>query len=268
MSTAITSDRACARIEPLEHRLLLSASPEKFNLMSLLGYDRLGASYKHRTTTTIASDIGAGGSSTVSTKTSIAAKKKMYDGHACNVVKTAVVGGSTTATTAWYRDSSGIYSTAQFNSGGGVTITAELEDTRVGPKMLTAGKKYTDRGTFDGSFRANAYGEIVSGEFDGTTSASAKIFGRERITVRGKTYARAVKGVFTIALNGTIEIEVDDESVSTSMKATATTTFWSAPGIGVVRADNKFVVDVAVPDEGPVKVTATSRSDLVSYVLT
>jgi hypothetical protein len=268
MSTSIALARAPARIEPLEDRLLL-ASPEKFNLMSLLGYDRLGAWYKHRTTTTITSDIGSGGTSTVNTKTAIAPQKKVYDGHASNLVKTTVVGRSgATATSAWYRDSTGIYSTSQINSGGGVTISAELHDTRVGPKMLQTGKKYTDSGSFDGSFRANVEGEIITGEFDGTSSASAKIFGRESISVRGKTYANAVKGVFTVALSGRIDVEVDDESLSATMKATVTQTFWAAPGVGVVSSDSRFVVDVAIPGEGSEKVTAISHGDLVSYVLT
>jgi hypothetical protein len=122
MSMATASPGAC--VERLEDRLFLSASPEKFNLMNLLGYDRRGSWHKYRSTISVDSDFGAGTSKTVSTKVSIASKKKEYDGHASNVVKTTEIGGGATATSAWYRDSSGIYGTAQVNSNNGVTISA------------------------------------------------------------------------------------------------------------------------------------------------
>src|SRR5262245_31855215 len=108
MSTAISRGQFRAAIEPLEARLFLSATPEKFNLLNLLGYDRLGESYKYRSTVSLDSDFGAAENETVTTRVAIAAKKKQFDDHASNVVKTTSVSGGLTGTSAWYRDSSGV----------------------------------------------------------------------------------------------------------------------------------------------------------------
>lgn len=265
--TACTSLGLC---EPLEGRQLLAVTvtSERFNLVSLLGYDRLGASYKYRTTATIedSSLFGTGGTTTVSTKLAVAKKRTTYDGHASNVVSVSAVDGSSKASSAWYQDSTGTYSMAQIQGNDALTISAKLHETRVAPKYLYAGKKYEDAGTFDGSFTAEVYGEVVTGTFKGASTASAKLFGREQITVRGKSY-NTVKGVYSIALNGTLKVSLYGESYSVKMKATTTQTFWAVPGIGVAKTQESMVLNVTPPGEAPETMRISGGSDLVSYVL-
>jgi hypothetical protein len=135
------------------------------------------------------------------------------------------------------------------------------------PKMMVVGTSYSDTGSFKGSFGGDMLGVTIAGSYGGKATASAKLFGRTSITVGSKTYAYAVKGVMVIGMNGTVTLSVDGESMSINMNATATRTFWAVPGKGVVKMQESFVMNVAVPGEASAKITVNTTSKLSSYVL-
>lgn len=256
-------------IEPLEGRVFFTATPEKFNLFNLLGYNLAGASYKYRTTATFDDGDPADASSEViSTKQTIGTKKQTYDAHAATVAKLAASSPATSITGAWFNSSStGTLLLFRNLIGEDFTLTEKLHDTRIGPASMTTGTKYTDTGTADGSLTFPVQGQTVNGTFTGTSSVSAKIVGRESVTVRGKTYSTAVKGTFTIVLSGNIKAKYLGVSITVPTKFTETQTFWAKPGLGAVRMQDTFVINLSPPGQSALKATIAANSDLVSYVL-
>src|SRR5690349_18235644 len=194
-------------IEPLEGCVFFTATPEKFNLFNLLGYNLAGASYKYRTTATFDDgDPSDASSEVLSTKQTVAANKQTYDAHAATVVKLTATSPATSITGAWFNSSStGTLLLFRNLVGEDFLLTEKLHDTRIGPSSMTVGTKYTDTGTADGSLTFPVQGQTITGTFSGTSSVTAKIVDRESVTVRGKSYSNAVKGTLTIVLNGNIK---------------------------------------------------------------
>jgi hypothetical protein len=255
-------------VEPLEGRLFCSATPEKFNLISLLGYNLAGASYKYRTMGTFDDgDPSDSTSETFSTKQTVGTKKQTYDGHASTIVKLSDTDPATTITGAWFGDSTGSYLLLRSVVTDEFNITEKLHDTRVGPKSMTVGTKYSDTGTADGSASFRVQGQTLNGTFSGTSSVTAKISGRQSVTVRGKVYSDAVKGTITTVLNGKLRVTIRGHSESAPITMTETQTFWAKPGVGAVRLQDKYVFSLTPPGEGTKTATITANSDLVSYVL-
>jgi hypothetical protein len=267
MAASVRATRAC--IESLEDRVLLS-SPEQFKLLTLLGYNAKGASYTYKTTTSISTVAdGQSQSSTASAKTTVAVSptKQVLDGRSSYIVKTSAAGDALGGTGGWASDSTGTYNTRTSMSKDGVGISVGLKGTRVAPQTVVVGQSYSDTGTFGGTFGGDGFGDIITGSFSGTTSVSAKLFGREAVTVGSKTYASAVKGVMVIGLNGAIKMSIDGESISIGMKAVKTHTFWAVPNKGIVKSQEQLALSVSVPGHPTAKVTVISKSGLVSYVL-
>jgi hypothetical protein len=255
-------------IQRLENRVLYSTSPEQFDLLGLLGYDRRGASYKYRTTEEVdTNDVIPAGPATFSSKLTVASAQQLYDNHLSNVVKQAAASADITLKGAWFEDSTGTYSTARSLSAQGLTITTKLHNTRLAPQTMDVGTKYTDDGTMDGSVRIEVLDSPITGSFSGTTAASARLAGRQSITVRGTTYANAVKGFFSVVLSGTIKLTYKNQHTSGPARLAATTTFWAVPGIGVVKLQDDYTLKVTPRGEDTTSVHIKATSNLISYVL-
>jgi hypothetical protein len=252
-----------ALIESLEPRTFLSTTPEQHNLMSLLGYDRLGSSWKYSSAVTVSAD-GDTDTQSGSAKVAVAATKVRYDGRDCNAVKFS--SGAVTLSTAWYTNSKGTFQTLTATAGDFGTITIKLHDTRVAPRAMVVGQTYTDSGRFDGTFRGSFQGQTVTGSFRGTDSVTSTLWKHQTVRSRAGRFD-TVKGSYDVNVSGKLTIRVAGQSVTANVNLTDSSVFWAAPGVGVVKQIDAARLSFSAPSFGAITATADATSTLVSYVL-
>lgn len=247
-------------IEALESRRFLSTAPT-YNFASLVGYDRLGSSWKYSSTVTLITD-GDTDTKTASAKVAVAASKVRYDGQDCSAVKFS--SSDLTISTAWYSNSKGTFQTLSLYSGD--TLTLKLHDTRVAPRTMTLGQTYTDTGTIDATVRGTIDGYAVNGSFRGTDAVSTTLWKNQRVRTRAGSFD-TVKGSYDVSVSGKLTLRVAGRNVTANVNVTDSSVFWAAPSVGIIKQIESAKVSFKVPNYRTISVAADATSSLVSYVL-
>jgi hypothetical protein len=232
--------------------------------MHLLGFDRRAASWKYRGD----GALEGGGlidsvSGVIGVKIAVSSAPKTIDGRLSNTV--SIKSPDVVFSSGWATDSTGTYLTGCGFSLADFSFTLEFHDTRLGPRYLYFGKKYADTGTFSGTARGTlADDSPLNGTFSGATSASAKLFGHDFIHVRGVDYD-AIKGVYSISLNGNLQFVMGGAAVSVPVRITEVQSFWAVTGTGAVRVNDIADLILTPPNDISHQIRATAGLNLVSF---
>jgi len=261
------TDRVGANVsllEPLEPRCLLSGAPESYNLMSLLGYDRRGASWKYNTVATYVDLDDQTTTRSQSTKVNIATAQAKFDGQLSNVVK--FYGPDVTLTSAWYSNSKGTFQSLSFTSGAIGELNITLHDTKIAPKSMVVGQTYHDTGTFDGRINDDVLGESLTGTFSGNDTVTSGLSRHQTIRTKAGSYD-AIKGSYEVTVTGKLKLNIAGETINVDFSADQNTVFWAVPNVGVAKHITSATVTYQAPDQDPFSTKLDETSSLASYVL-
>jgi hypothetical protein len=251
---------ATACFEPLESRTLLSTS---YDFMSLMGYNRLGASWKYSTTGTVVGPTGQSESLTQSGKITIGSKKVKYDNQLSTVAKLAT--SDLNLTTAWYSTAKGTFQSLSAFSAEGNSLSINLHDTCIAPKAMQIGQTFKDAGTFDGSLSIDYYGDTITGTFSGKDSVSSSLSKKQTVKTRAGTFS-TIKGTYTVTTTGKMKLKYLGQSVTLNFTAVETATFWAVPNVGEVK--QVASMNIALSGYGQsFSSTVNETSTLISYTL-
>lgn len=172
---------AISCFEPLENRMMLSTS---YDLMSLMGYNHLGASWKYSSSISMIGPDGGDDSFSQTTKIAIGSKKAKYDNHLSAIVRTG--NSQASLSTAWYTTSGGTYQSLSTMFAGIDGFTINLHDTCLAPKSMRIGQAFKDSGTFDGTLSFPSFDEDhpLTGSFNGTDSVATSLAKMQTIKTR------------------------------------------------------------------------------------
>jgi hypothetical protein len=258
-------------VEPLEGRTLMSgvgpagstvvdaaaAAAASYNLYNLMFTTKRGASWAYAGDYQVTGDMTSSGHGPATV--GVLSKQKAYGGQNCNVVYTN--SNFLNGRLAFYQARDGVHAAAVVADVGVGKLTANLRGAVVAPPSLkVGGKAWSDTGTVDGSFDLGSVG--LGGSLTGKATVTSRLLKTQRITVPAGTF-NTVKGTMTIALNGTLKISAQGQTVKLNFGGTIAETFWATNKVGVVKFNTTDAVTASYAGE-KIGITVTTHASLTS----
>ena len=244
---------------PLAQRVAAPQVAETYNLMSLLGYDQLGASWSYDTEYSVKQGSTTNSGSDTLT-VSVGDGTTRLDGRPCNNI--TVEGAQATVKTAWYTAPRlGVNQMLSASTNNLGTVTARLHGVRLSPATMIIGRRYADSGTFNGTFRMESGARVYTGSLSGQARAASQLLGNEHVVVPAGEYD-AVKGKYLVRLGGKLRIRYRGKTYTANYTSVVSQNFWAVQGNGVVKSEMTATTIVSVPGEGRQKVVTTTTSEL------
>ena len=243
-----------AVIETLEDRTLQAAQPA-FDFGRLSGYGLAGHSWTYQTDYAMKSNLMSNRSGSTMGTVSVA---QQGSGSGA-IFKVTTGGGSGQNTTMFFqKDGNGTNVVEIDGNFGTGKLVFHLSNTRMAPRSLSLGGSYADTGTFTGTFSGSFSGTRVVGNISGATSASLRLLKQETVTVPAGAF-KAVKGAYTVSLNGTLSIRVSGQTYIMDITASFPMTFWGMQDLGMVKSQGTFsTVLMAQGERGTATITTSS----------
>lgn len=217
-----------AMMEPLERRELLSSE-----VLPLLGYTKLGATWTYNTSSSITAMGDTNTSSGLAT-IHVNSVRTTYDSRPSYVIKTSIAGASTT--TAFSADSSYVRIMASTQATGAGTFNFKLHDTVLAKRYMSPGESFSDSGTFGGSYSASAAGTSVSGTVSGKSTISTHMYPATSVTTSIGTFSNVTKFSYNVTLSGTLSVRYQGQTYYASFTSYTPTTVWALSGVGVLKS--------------------------------
>jgi hypothetical protein len=252
---------ASRELEPLEPRTLMSAS---FNLVSLLGYNRLGSSWTYSVSDTDVID-GKTHSGSGTATVGVSSKNATIGGVKSDLVTLAI--GKLKLSAGWYTTSKGVFIDFSTESTSLGNISVSLNNTGVGPAAMVVGKTYTGKGTFSGSFSGTFKGQAYTATISGSDTISGELVGTKTVHVTAGTFTNAVQGNYTANISGKLVVKVAGRTLPGTFSATHEQTFYAVPNVGIVKFTQIDDATVKVPGVVDTVTDLTANGSLVSDVL-
>lgn len=249
-------------IEALESREFLSASPVR-DFLSTAGYSAAGSWWDYDVNYSLNSNITSPQSGSGSTHIAVSRSGKHPTRY--SPLKIQTTGSGSNITLYLQKTSTGTSVIQLEGKVGAGTMTLKMTNLQFAPATVVDGTTYTSNGNFTGTFTASMNGASATGDVSGRAAASATILGVRGVTVPSGTY-QAVKGVYTISVNGTIHLTAQGQSVTAQFKESISETFYSVKRVGIVKVDASQSVNLTAEGES-VWLTGTTSGALTGYNL-
>lgn len=237
--------------------VIAAAEEQSYSLMTLLGYDQRGASWKYASEVTATTSDGTGtvtGKSTVS----IARKQKLYAGLKSNVVVSSAKGSK--VTTAWAQGVDGTQQTFFSTKVGPGSMKFQVISAVAAPQTLVPGETHTDSGEIVGTFKIRLGGRSLTGQVTGTADcATTLLAGTTEVVVAPGTY-ETHQILTSFSFEGAITFRYRREEIVINLSGEFEQTAFAAPGIGIVKAEMAMTMTVEYDgDSETAQVTGTTE---------
>lgn len=152
---------------------------------------------------------------------------------------------SATVRTGWYSDADGVHMDSwQANWDTNRVTVSFVNPPLVSPAGIMPGQKVSSSSLFIGDWTMPYNGMAVSGISSGTGKIETRRIGHEQITVPAGTFM-AVKFQTSMKVSGHSEFEYKDSFYGGTFRAVETQTWWSVPGVGIIKGDVSTSVRIA-----------------------
>lgn len=261
-TTPVGADVSGAPIEaPIKH----AANAKSYNMMSVMGYTARGSSRNYNVAYWFDNN-GATDSGNVAATVQVASKTKKLDGK--NAIVVSIPGSPAQVGGAFASDSKGVYVLASDAVGPGGSTHLRLHGLQISPATMKVGQRFSDAGTFDGTFTVVINGKTYSGTLSGRAKSVMKITSQQT-TVEPAGQFKTAEIQWDVTLTGTVTLNYEGVKINYDLNSTNHTRYRVAPGVGIVYSttdlDNRYTS--TNPFAPSVRTAFTTTFDLTGYDL-